>query len=141
MMEVRTTVPSSPIAMLLVYIALGGAAGAVLRYGVGGWIHGWAGPGFPWGTFVVNVSGSFLIGLSFRWLESTAASPETRALVTIGLLGAFTTFSTYSYETVALLRDGEWGRGAAYALGSLVLGLLAVGAGLWTASWTLHARS
>lgn len=124
--------------MLLLSIAAGGALGALARYGLGGWVHGWAGATFPWGTLVVNVLGSFALGLSLRWAEATAVSAEVRALVTIGLLGAFTTFSTYSYETVALLRDGEWTRGAAYALGSLALGLAAVAAGLAAATWALQ---
>lgn len=127
--------------MIPLSIAVGGALGALARYGLGGWVHGWAGAAFPWGTLAVNGVGSFALGFSLGWAEATAVSPEVRALVTIGLLGAFTTFSTYSYETVALLRDGEWSRGAAYALGSLALGLVAVGAGLVAASWALHGWS
>lgn len=126
--------------MILLYIAAGGAAGALARYGLGAWVHTWAGAAFPWGTLVVNGLGSFLLGFALRVMESTTASPELRALITVGLLGAFTTFSTYSYEAVALLRDGEWGRASAYALGSVALGLAAVGAGLVAATWTLHLR-
>ncbi|MGH7476801.1 MAG: fluoride efflux transporter CrcB [Longimicrobiales bacterium] len=126
--------------MLLLYIALGGAAGAVARYGLGGWVHDRAGPHFPWGTFVINVLGSLLIGFAVRYLEAVRFTPEARALVTIGLLGSFTTFSTFSYETVALLEDGEWARAALYAVGSLLLGLAAVYAGLVAATLVLHAR-
>lgn len=126
--------------VLLLYIAAGGAAGALARYGLGGWVHGWMGDRFPWGTFVVNGTGSLLIGFALRYLEGVPASPELRALVTVGLLGAFTTFSTYTYETVALLRDRAWLRAALYSLGSLGFGLAAVGAGLALGSFVLRAR-
>src|SRR5690606_16040689 len=63
------------------YIALGGALGAVARYVLGSWIHSWAGPGFPWGTFAINATGSLLIGLSLHCLNTTHAAPELRAFV------------------------------------------------------------
>jgi len=94
----------------------------------------------PWGTFAVNALGSFLIGLSLRLLEGMTLSTELRALVTIGMLGAFTTFSTYAYETVALARDGAWGRAGLYAMGSLVVGIMAVVAGLGIAEAILKGR-
>jgi CrcB protein len=126
--------------MILLYVALGGALGAVARYGVGGWIQDRAGFGFPWGTLVVNVLGALLIGFALRYLEAVRLSPEVRALIIIGGLGAFTTFSTFSYETVALLEDGEWLRAGAYAVGSLALGLVAVYAGLAVAGYVLQVR-
>ncbi len=126
--------------MILLFVALGSALGGVLRYKVSGWVHAWAGSEMPWGTLAVNVVGSFFIGLSIRLLEHLASSPETRAFVTIGLLGAFTTFSTYSFETVALLRDGEWARAGLYSLGSLLAGLVSVLAGLTAAGYVLHSR-
>ena len=126
-------------AMIPIYIAAGGAVGAVARYALGGWIHTWAGSRFPWGTLTINVLGSLLIGFSLRYLEALPASPELRALVTIGLLGGFTTFSTYTYETVALLRDGEWLRGVLYSLGSLGVGLVAVAIGLAVAGFVLES--
>jgi CrcB protein len=126
--------------MLLLYIAAGGAAGALARYGLGGWVHSWAGARYPWGTVVINLLGSLLIGYAVRYLEAVPATPEVRALVTIGLLGSFTTFSTYTYEAVALLRDGEWLRAGLYSLGSLALGLVAVVVGAAAASAVLHAR-
>ena len=125
--------------MIPLYIAAGGALGAVARYALGGWVHRWAGGGFPWGTFVINVLGSLLIGFALRTLEALPASPELRALATIGLLGGFTTFSTYTYETVAMLRDGDWWRAAAYSLGSLAVGVAAVGVGLAAAGFVLDA--
>jgi len=125
---------------MLIYVMVGGALGAAARYGLSGWVQDWSGSTFPWGTLVVNVSGSFLIGLSVHLLEALPVSVEMRALVTIGLLGAFTTFSTFSYETLMLAREGLWGRALAYTFGSLSLGLVAVVAGYASAVWTLHVR-
>jgi len=127
--------------MTLLYIALGGAAGAVARYGLGGWIQGRAGFGFPVGTLMVNVLGSLLAGCSLRYLEAVRLGPEMRALVAVGLLGAFTTFSTFSYETVMLLEEGAWGRAAGYALGSLALGITAVYVGFAISAYLLHVRT
>lgn len=125
---------------VLVVVAAGGAAGAVARYGLGGWIHGWAGAWMPWGTFGINLLGSLLIGFAVGYLESVPVGPEVRALITVGFLGAFTTFSTYAYETVALLRDGAWVRASLYSVGSLLLGLAAVALGLGLASLVLRTR-
>lgn len=116
--------------MLVLYIAVGGALGAVARYALGGWIHSWAGAGFPWGTFAVNAIGSLLIGFSVHYLDATGAAPELRAFVAAGILGAFTTFSTFTYEAIVLLQQGAWARAAAYTLGSLLVGLLSAGGGL-----------
>ena len=126
--------------LTLLLVAAGGAAGALARHGLGAWIHGWAGGGFPWATLGVNVVGSFLLGVALPWMESVPLSPEWRTGIAVGLLGAFTTFSTYSWETAALVRNGAWARGAAYALGSLALGLAAVLCGLAVAGWSLSAR-
>lgn len=126
--------------MGILYIALGGAVGAVARYGLGGFIQIRAGGTFPWGTLAVNVLGSFLLGFLFLYLEATAHSAELRRAVTIGILGAFTTFSTFSYEAAILLQNGEWSRGAAYLGGSVVLGLAAVLAGFGAATALLSTR-
>lgn len=126
--------------MIWVYVAVGGAAGAVARYGLGGWIQDRAGFGFPWGTLVVNVLGCLLIGFAIRYLEATRLPAELRALVGVGFLGAFTTFSTFSYETVGLLEEGAWGRAAAYSLGSLLLGIVAVYLGVSISRFLLHPR-
>ena len=126
--------------MTFVYVALGGALGAAARYGVSGWVQNLAGSGFPAGTMTVNVMGSFLLGLSLRYMEALPVTPELRALVTIGILGGFTTFSTFSYEAVALLQDGEWGRAGSYMVGSLVLAVVAVILGFSAGSSLLGAR-
>ncbi|MBW3533877.1 MAG: fluoride efflux transporter CrcB [Gemmatimonadetes bacterium] len=126
--------------MILLYIALGGAAGAVARYGLGGWVQDRAGFAFPWGTLVVNVLGCLLIGFAVRYLEAVRLAPEVRALVAIGVLGAFTTFSTFSYETVALIEGGAWGRAAGYTFASVLLGIAAVWVGMSTSAYVLQAR-
>ena len=119
---------------LLLFVAVGGALGAVARYGLSGWVQSLAGGTFPWGTLVVNVLGCFLLGFAFRVLQLSALSPAVRGAVTVGFLGAFTTFSTFGLETVGLLQDGRWARAAAYAGGSVAIGLSAVVAGLWLAT-------
>lgn len=113
----------------LLAVAAGGAMGAAARYVAQGWVQDLTGGFFPWGTFLVNATGCLLLGFSLVWLQATLASSELRSLVTIGFLGSFTTFSTFSYETLAMLRDGEWWGACGYMLGSVVLGLAAVVAG------------
>ena len=112
--------------MIPLWIAAGGALGAVARYGLGAWVQRASGSTLPWGTAVVNVLGAFVLGGIVVWIRAAQPAPGIRAFATIGLLGGFTTFSTLSYETVALAQSGQWGRAAAYALGSLALGVLAV---------------
>ena len=120
--------------MLYLYLAAGGVLGTLARYRIGIWVPGWAGTGFPWGTLLVNLVGSFVLGFATRSASVLPVSPEVRGFVTIGFCGAFTTFCTFTFETVGLLQQGEWGRGAVYALGSLALGLAAMLAGLSAAS-------
>jgi len=126
--------------MILLYLAAGGIAGTWARYGLGRWVQASAGDGFPWGTFAVNLLGSFLLGLLLRSTETAPVSPETRAMLTVGFCGAFTTFSTFTHETVVLLQEGAWARAAAYAVGSLLLGLAALAAGLATAGLLVPAK-
>lgn len=125
--------------MSLVLIAIGGALGALARYGLSGWVQARVGL-FPWGTLVVNVLGSFLLGFAIRYLESTVVPPEWRQAIAIGLLGAFTTFSTFSYEAVALVQGGDWGRAAAYVVGSVALAVVALLAGLGVADVSVRGR-
>jgi CrcB protein len=126
--------------MLILMIALGGALGAVARYGLSGWVHSFLDTTFPMGTLVVNVLGSFGLGLSLLLFESLAWSAELRTLVTIGFLGAFTTYSTFSYEAVVLLEGGEWARGGLYMGGSLLLGLAGILGGMALGSFLLQTR-
>lgn len=126
--------------MLLIIVGVGGALGAMARFGLSGWVQGFVNSTFPLGTMVVNIIGSFLLGLSLYLLESTAPTTEVRSFITIGFLGAFTTFSTFSYEALVLFQGGEWGRGTLYTGGSLVLGLMGVLAGLGLGHFILQAR-
>lgn len=89
-------------------VGLGGFIGSVARYWVSGFVQGLSGPTFPFGTFAVNVLGGFLLGLiASLSLERGLIAPDLRLLLTVGMCGGFTTMSTFSYETVELMRDGE----------------------------------
>jgi CrcB protein len=113
---------------VLIFIALGGAIGAVLRYSASVGVYSLLGRGFPYGTLFVNVSGSLLMGLlSVLMLERYDISAEWRAAVLVGILGAFTTFSTFSIETLNLLEQGDVMRAAT----NIVLSVLACLAAVW----------
>jgi CrcB protein len=115
----------------VIAIAGGGAVGALLRYWVSGGIYQWFGRGFPWGTLAVNVVGSFLMGLLFvLFLERSLVSPEWRAAILVGLLGAFTTFSTFSIETLTLLEQADYLKALLNVLVSVVSCILACAGGL-----------
>jgi CrcB protein len=116
----------------LFWVCLGGAAGSGLRYLLSGWVMRQTGPGFPYGTLAVNVLGSFLLGAI---MEAALMStfPETlRLALTTGVMGGFTTYSTFNYETLESFRVGDWGMGivnvSVTVLACLVAGVL----GLWT---------
>jgi CrcB protein len=126
--------------MLILMVAAGGALGAVARYGLSGWVQSLLSTTFPLGTLVVNALGSLALGVVLVFFESLAVTAEVRALVTIGILGAFTTFSTFSYEAVVLLQGGEWARGGMYVGGSLLLGLFGILMGFGLGSLILQAR-
>ena len=112
---------------MLLYVALGSAIGGVSRYLLGGLIQRLLDTTFPAGTLLINISGSFLLGAILRYaVETPTLSPEVRALLTIGFCGGYTTFSTFSYETVAMLEDGEWTRAGLYVGASVFLSLLGV---------------
>ncbi len=112
----------------LIFIAMGGAFGAVLRYGASLSVYSLLGRGFPYGTLFVNVSGSLLVGLfSVIMLERFDPGPEWRAAVLVGVLGSFTTFSTFSIETLNLLEQGEMLR----AMANIVLSVLLCLAAVW----------
>lgn len=114
------------------WVALGSALGGAGRYGVGLWSAAWLGTGFPWGTLIVNVLGSFIIGV-FAALSSQVGpitiSDDARLFVTVGLCGGFTTFSAFSLQTLNLVQSGAWAAAAANIAGSVVLCLVAVWAG------------
>jgi fluoride exporter len=119
------------VAVTLALIAVGGAFGSVARYLIDGWVLDRVGIGFPFGTFVVNVSGAFVLGLlAALTIDRSVLPADVRAPVMIGFLGAYTTFSTLMLESWRLVEDGEVLLAAVNVAGSAVLGLIAVVAGL-----------
>jgi CrcB protein len=115
--------------MLVLYIAIGGTAGTLARYFLQGWMQPRSGA-FPLGTLAINILGSLTLGFVIRYATgSTVVSPELRAALTIGFCGAFTTMSTFSYESMALLGDGEYWRAGMYMGGTILGCLMAVVAG------------
>ena len=119
--------------MSILYIALGGIAGTLSRFGLEGWIQSRTATHFPLGTLTVNITGSLLLGFIIRVATGTALiSPDIRAAVTIGFCGAFTTMSTFSYESVALLNDGDYVRAALYMSATIAgcVGAVMLGAAL-----------
>jgi len=112
-------------------VAVGGAIGATLRWGIGTWMVGKTGPGFPWHTMLINLSGAFLIGVLMALsIERGVVSGDWRLFLGTGVLGGFTTFSTLSYESLALMQSGLWTAGFANMFGSAVLGLAAAWLGM-----------
>lgn len=107
--------------MNVLLVAIGGAIGAAARYLVGAWLSSLLGSDFPWGTFFINVTGSFLIGVVLVLVQGGA-----RHFVAVGILGGYTTFSTYSYETLGLVSDGNLVGALLNALGQVVLSLVSV---------------
>lgn len=114
--------------MRSIWIGAAGFVGAVSRYHVEGLVSRWSNGAFPWGTLVVNLSGCFLLGLLVTLLtERLLPHPEVRAALTIGFLGAYTTFSTFAYETLRLGEDGAlW-----LALGNVAVSVVAGVAAAW----------
>lgn len=115
----------------ILLIALAGAAGTLSRYGLAGVVQKSFGFSFPWGTFVVNMIGSFLFGIVFTLAEEKLIiSGESRIIILSGFMGAFTTFSTLMFETGELLRDSEWLLAAANLGGQNILGIVFLFAGM-----------
>lgn len=115
----------------LLLIAVAGAVGTLARYGLGGFVQEYCGKIFPWGTVAVNLLGCLLFGVVWSSLEGRwPTSGETRAIILIGFMGAFTTFSTFMFETEELLRDSQWWSALGYFTVHNVGGLIALVAGL-----------
>jgi CrcB protein len=110
----------------LVLVAIGGGLGAAARYLAGLWIVARLGAGFPWGTFFVNVTGSFLIGIVLVLVETGTLSAEARLFLAVGILGGYTTLSSFSYETLQLVNGGDVVPVLFNTLGQFPIGLLAV---------------
>ena len=119
-------------ALRTLWIGAAGFVGAIARYGVDGWVMRRTAGAFPWGTLVVNATGCFALGVLFTVLtERILPHPTLRAALTIGLLGAYTTFSTFSLETVRLIEDGAMLMAAGNVAASLGLGIASVYAGIF----------
>ncbi len=117
--------------MNILIIGMGGFIGAILRYLLSGWTHRIAGASFPYGTLAVNVLGSFLLGFFLIIAEGRfIVTPQIRNLIAIGLLGAFTTYSTFSFETIMLLREMMYFQALLNMALNLILGLIAVWLGI-----------
>lgn len=118
----------------IIAVALAGAFGTLLRYGLASWVTRYSSPGFPWGTLTVNVAGCFLAGMLVTWLGIRAQmDPTLRAAILIGFLGAFTTFSTFIVDASVLAKTSTWLHAAVYILAQNGVGLLALGAGVFLA--------
>lgn len=112
------------------FIALGGALGSLTRYWVGASVAGRMGTRFPYGTFVINVTACVIIGFSIVFLERHANwSPAWRYLIPVGFVGAYSTFSTFEWETLSSLQSGAFLIAGTYVVASIILGLAAVWAG------------
>jgi CrcB protein len=119
-------------AMILGAVGVGGALGSMARYLIAGWVQSPAWTGFPYGIFIVNVTGGFIMGV---FTEAMAlrfnVSPEMRAFLTTGILGGYTTFSTFSLEAAMLIERHAYGQAAFYIAGSALLSVITLFAGLW----------
>lgn len=124
-------------------VAFGSALGGLLRWGVANGLARLCGTAFPWGTFFINLSGSLFLGWFLTILSDRLILPasswlrpdDLRLMIAVGFTGAYTTFSTFEYESHGLLRDGDGLRGMIYLFASVLLGLLAVRAGIVLARW------
>jgi len=115
----------------MILLMVFGAAGTLARYGLDGWIQNRLGLSFPAGTLIVNILGCFLLGVIGEYsLAHLSVPPDWRIGLTTGMMGAFTTFSTFSWESVRMLETGEWARAAVYVGASLLGGLAAMMLGM-----------
>lgn len=116
------------------FVALGSALGGVTRFLLGSFLQQKAGTPFPIGTLLINISGSILLGFLMSYaLSTTTISPEVRGLLTTGFCGGYTTFSTFTLETMLLIEEGELGRAALYVLLSVIVSLVGVYLGITAA--------
>jgi fluoride exporter len=121
-------------AMVPFVIFVGAGLGGLSRYAIGSWIQTATGQEFPWGTLLINVTGSLLLTFVYGYLDATMRPPEWRAFLGIGFLGGYTTFSAFSYETIRLLQDGSWTRAMTYVVTSVLLSVSAAFVGVRLAS-------
>lgn len=120
--------------MEFLFVGIGGAFGALTRYAACKWVGGWWKKSFPAATFFVNLTGSFLLGFLTGFINETGLElNHFKSMVTVGFLGAYTTYSTFAFEIVNLTRDSKAGTAIGYLLGSLIFGILMAFAGFWLA--------
>jgi CrcB protein len=118
----------------LIFIAIAGALGTVSRYGLSQFTHSILGKNFPWGTLVINVAGCFIIGLlATLFADTNAFSKEIQLAATVGFLGAFTTFSAFSYDSYTFFSSGTWEMGLMNIAANIIIGMLAVMGGVGAA--------
>jgi CrcB protein len=111
-------------------LSLGGVVGVNARYWLGVWVNRWSSPQFPWATFLINITGSFAIGLLATLLARWMPHPNARLFVVTGFLGGYTTYSSFAYESLTLWERGERGLSLGYMGSTLVLGFVAVAMGV-----------
>ncbi|MFK0523938.1 fluoride efflux transporter CrcB [Paenibacillus illinoisensis] len=116
---------------MMIWIGLAGTLGAILRYSLGRWISGKLGTAIPWGTWIINISGSLLLGLLYGWHQSEMISDGLWVVWGTGFCGAYTTFSTFGYETIQLLTMKRYLSAILYVVSSVLLGVAAAFAGVW----------
>ena len=114
----------------ILWVGLGGFVGANARYLLGLWVATRYGTSFPLGTFIINITGSFILGLIMGLLDAHVLAPAVRLALGIGFVGAYTTFSTFTYETLRLIESGSLLLATANVVGSVAVGMLAAIAGL-----------
>lgn len=131
---------NAPVLLRILLVASGGAVGSVLRYLVSGLGARWGNGFFPWGTMLVNLTGSFLIGLAWGLLGREDTPPQTRLFLFIGIFGGFTTFSTFTFESFNLLRDGNIKLAVGNLLISNIGGILCVFAGVLVSGILLQLK-
>jgi CrcB protein len=122
-------------------VGIGGFIGANARYIVGGWVAQKWGTSFPYGTFIINVTGCFILGMFATLTQGFLWSEYWRLLVAIGFVGAYTTFSTFEYETLQLVAQGTWPRAVFNIIGSVLCGFAAAQIGVITARLLTHGRA
>ena len=116
---------------VVLLVSLGGVLGVNLRYWLGVWIADRSDPRFPWSTFMINITGAFLIGLLAPWLARSLPDPRVRVFLLTGFLGGYTTFSSFTLEALALWERGDITRAVVYVVAGNLIGLIAVGVGAW----------
>ncbi|MGF1493010.1 MAG: fluoride efflux transporter CrcB [Microcoleaceae cyanobacterium] len=124
------TVSQEPLVRTPIAIGLGAIAGALSRYYLGLWIGGRLGPAFPYGTFIINLTGCLGMGFFTTLTEQTIISPDVKSLIAVGFLGSYTTFSTYELDSRNLVREGEFGAATFYWAASAILGFVGLQIGV-----------